>query len=105
MTVLALLSGLLLLALVLQDAFEVMLLPRRIVRRWRLMRAYFRVTWTAWATLARALPEGARRERFLSIYGALSMMVLFALRISLIVGARFARWWAPISLDRGRFGA
>ena len=27
------------------------------------------------------------------------------LRISLIVGARFARWWAPISRDRGQFGA
>jgi len=26
-------------------------------------------------------------------------------RISLIVGARFARWWAPISRDRGQFGA
>ena len=29
----------------------------------------------------------------------------FYLRISLIVGARFARWWAPISHDRGRAGA
>jgi hypothetical protein len=93
MTVLALLSGLLLLALVLQDAFEVMLLPRRIVRRWRLMRAYFRVTWTGWATLARTLPEGARRERFLSIYGALSMMVLFALwDAGLILAFSLIQW-------------
>ena len=28
-----------------------------------------------------------------------------SVRISLIVGARFARWWAPISRDRGQFGA
>lgn len=79
MKVIALLGGLVLLGLILQDAFEVMLLPRRVVRRWRLMRGYFRITWSGWKLIARANPPGPRRERFLSIFGPLSMMVLFVL--------------------------
>ena len=59
MKVIALLGGLILLGMILQDAFEVMLLPRRVVRRWRLMRGYFRITWSGWKLVARANPAGA----------------------------------------------
>ena len=75
----ALIVGLAVLALVLQDAFEVMLLPRRVKRRVRLMRFFFGAAWAIWSWLALASPVGSRRERFLSIFGALSMMLLFAL--------------------------
>ena len=67
-----------LLLLVLQDAFEVMLLPRRVQRKLRLMRVFFQATWGGWSWLARRLTAGARRERFLSVFGALSMVLLFA---------------------------
>ncbi len=73
------LAALCLLLLVLQDAFEVMLLPRRVRRRWRLMRLFFRSTWSGWKAAARRVPAGPRRESFLSVYGALSMVMLFAL--------------------------
>jgi hypothetical protein len=61
LVIVALLSGLLLLGLVLQDAFEVMLLPRRVVRRWRIMRGFFRATWKAWTFVGRLLQPGAPR--------------------------------------------
>ena len=79
----ALIFGGLVLAFVLQDAFEVMLLPRRVQRRARMVRVYFRATWAVWTTAARAWPPGDRRERFLSVYGALSIFYTLWAAISL----------------------
>jgi hypothetical protein len=93
---LSLLAGLLailLLLLVLQDAFEVMLLPRRVRRRLRLMVLYFRVTWAAWSRFAMRLPPGQWREGLLSHFGALSMLVLFAVwATGLISGFGLLEW-------------
>jgi len=86
-------AALLLLALVLQDAFEVMLLPRRVDRRVRFTRFYFRGAWTGWTRVARALAEGPPRERFLSVFGPLSMVVLFGLwAAGLIIGFGLLAW-------------
>jgi hypothetical protein len=65
-----------LIALVLQDAFEVMLLPRRVQRRLRFMVVYFRVAWPVWKALAGRLPPG-QRDGLLSHFGPLSMLGLF----------------------------
>ena len=93
--------GALLFALVLQDAFEVMLLPRRVNRRWRLTRYYFRGSWRLWRAAARLWPAGERRERFLSIFGSLAMTLLFSLwAVALIVAFGLLQWaaqtWAPV---------
>ena len=78
---------------VLQDAFEVMLLPRRVQRRWRFMRFFFAATWAGWTRLGRAIPVGGRRERFLGLYGALSMILLFAVWAGgLILGFGVLEW-------------
>ena len=69
--------ALILLAVVFQDAFEVMLLPRRVQRRWRLTRVFFVGAWGVWAWLAGRIAPGQRRERFLGTFGALAMMALF----------------------------
>lgn len=83
----------LLLCVVLQDAFEVMLLPRRVHRHLRLSRFYFDLSWAAWSAMARRLPAGERRERFLGVFGALSMVVLFALwGTTLIAGFGLLEW-------------
>jgi hypothetical protein len=60
-TALALITGIILVGLVLQDAFEVMLLPRRIQRRWRFVRLYFRGMWRIWSAVGRRRSAGARR--------------------------------------------
>ena len=73
------LLALLLLFLILQDAFEVMLLPRRVARRLRLVRVFFRLGWSVWSGLAARIPPGPGRERLLSVFGPLSMMALFSL--------------------------
>ena len=75
------------LLVVLQDAFEVMLLPRRVTRSLRFTRLYFRTVWAAWSGLAVRLSTGGRRESFLSIFGALSMVLLFVIWAALLITA------------------
>jgi hypothetical protein len=80
--------ALLLMAVVLQDAFEVMLLPRRVHRRVRFTRFYFRTIWTAWTALSRWLPHAHdQRERFLAVFGPLSMLTLIAAWSTLLIAA------------------
>lgn len=82
-----------LLGAVLQDAFEVMLLPRRVYRRIRLTRFFFRTAWTVWGALADRIRDDTTRERFLSVFGALSMVILFILwAVALITGFGLLEW-------------
>ncbi len=91
--VLAALFGIAMLLIVLQDAFEVMLLPRRVQRSLRFVRLYFRAAWAVWSTLAIRLSTGARREGFLGVFGALSMVLLFMLwAAGLIVAFGLIEW-------------
>jgi hypothetical protein len=84
---LVLLLGLVLVASVLQDAFEVMLLPRRVQRRWRFVRLYFKAAWWIWSAIARRRSIGARRERLLIIFGPLSMALLFGIWSAVLIFA------------------
>ena len=83
-----------LLAVILQDAFEVMLLPRRVHRRFRLMGVYFRTCWTAWGALAGRIRRPSRREHVLSLFGPLSMLLLFAIWAGTLVSAFGLLEWA-----------
>jgi Ion channel len=87
------LLGFVLLAITLQDAFEVMLLPRRVMRRLRFFRLFYRLTWITWSALASVLPRNGQRERFLGLYGALSIVWLFGIWITcLILGFGLLLW-------------
>ncbi|HEX4592043.1 MAG TPA: potassium channel family protein [Gemmataceae bacterium] len=69
--------GLCLIGSVLLDAFEAVVLPRRVTRRYRFTRAYYRTSWRAWRWLADHIPAGGQRQSILSIYGPLSLLGLF----------------------------
>lgn len=71
------LAGLALLAVVLWDAFETIILPRRVTRKFRLARVFYRWTWAPFSALARRLRSSKRRDGWLSVYGPLSLLVLF----------------------------
>jgi hypothetical protein len=72
------LAGAMLLAVVLWDAFETIILPRRVSGRIRLTKLFYRSTWIPWRGAARLL-AGRRRDAFLSFYGPLSLIFLLAL--------------------------
>ncbi len=70
--------GLALLFATLWDAFETIILPRRVTRSLRFVRLFYRVTWTIWLSIARRIRGTKLRERSLSYYGPLSLLGLFA---------------------------
>ncbi len=63
-------------AIVLWDAFETVLVPRRIGRRFRLTRGFYQVTWLGWRGLCRRVGTPSRREAWLSTYAPLSILLL-----------------------------
>ena len=73
------LASLAVIGLVLVDAFESMVLPRRVTRGYRLARAYFLVFWALWRAAGCRMQKGRRRETFLGLFGPLSMLLLFCL--------------------------
>lgn len=82
----ATLAGLALLALVLRDAFETIILPRRVRRMFRLTSIFYRVTWQLWRGAANRM-SGRYRENSLSWYGPFSLLWLLALWALTIVFA------------------
>jgi hypothetical protein len=85
--------GTLLILVVLWDAFETIVLPRRVTRRLRLARLFYRYTWLLWTTFARSVPAGRRRENYLSFYGPLSLILLLCVwATGLIAGFAILQW-------------
>jgi Ion channel len=61
---------------VLWEAFETIILPRRVTRRFRLTRVFYRITWGAWSFLACLISSKKRREALLGFYGPISLLLL-----------------------------
>ncbi|HWF39488.1 MAG TPA: potassium channel family protein [Candidatus Acidoferrales bacterium] len=77
--------GLLLILSVLWEAFETVVLPRRVTRRLRLTVLFYRGTWPPWRALARSFRNAKRRESFLGYYGPLSLLFLFIFWAALLI--------------------
>jgi ion channel len=58
------------------DAFEAIILPRRVTRKFRLTRFYYRFTWRTWKICARMMSSPKARESFLGFYGPISLLFL-----------------------------
>jgi hypothetical protein len=70
------LAGIVVFLIVLWDAFEAIILPRRVTRKFRLARFYYIFTWKSWKFYARLIPSRKRRESFLGFYGPISLLFL-----------------------------
>src|SRR5258708_5931078 len=104
MSLLATLVGLLLVAVALSDAFETIVMPRR-VSGVTVSKIFYRLTWMPVAALGRRMPPGDRRETFLSIYGPVSLLLLIVLwGMILIVGFALLLWAAGSDPSLTRFG-
>ena len=69
-------AGFVIFLIVLWDAFEAIILPRRVTRKFRLARFYYAFTWSTWKLYARLIPSKKRRESFLGFYGPISLLFL-----------------------------
>lgn len=87
------LLGLFLYLSIAAEAFEVMLLPRRVRRSLRFVRLFFRGSWGLWSGIARNMKRGPVRDAFLSLYGPLSMIVLLSSwAAGMIFGLGLLQW-------------
>ena len=70
--------GVLLILTILWDAFETMILPRRVARRLRLTGLFYRSIWWPWSGLTKRLTSAKQREKYLGLFGPLSLIFLLA---------------------------
>lgn len=85
--------GALVVAIVLWDAFEAIILPRRVVRRIRLTRIFFVATWFIWSGIARHIHRPKRRDALLAYYGPLSLLMLLVIWAGgLVLGFGLMQW-------------
>jgi Ion channel len=85
--IVAAVAGFIIIALVLLDAFETIVLPRRVSRHFRLTAWFYRRTWIPWRAVARRIRTFSRQQNFLGYFGPLSLLMLLGFWASgLILG-------------------
>jgi hypothetical protein len=95
-----LVAGTGLILLVLWDAFETMIVPRRVLLPVRLAQVINVVLWQPWRALVQRVVAQPRHERFFGFYGPLSVLLTLAIwAVALVagfalVGAGFGSAWA-----------
>jgi hypothetical protein len=75
-TIFAAVLGLIVIWMVLLDAFETVVLPRRVLRHFRLTAWFYRRTWIPWRNIARRIKPASRQQNFLGYFGPLSLIML-----------------------------
>lgn len=87
MRILAFAAGVVCLLVVLLDAFQTIILPRRASGRFRLTRLFYIATWRPWAFFTRRLRNPRHRETVFSFYGPLSLILLLVVwAAAMVVG-------------------
>jgi hypothetical protein len=87
--------GLLIVFAVLLDAFETVVLPRRVRRQYRLTSWFYRRTWVPWRKITTHIKSPGQRENFLGYFGPLSLLVLLGLwALTLIFGFALVQYGA-----------
>lgn len=86
-------ASVLLILLMLVDAFEATVLPRQVMHRWRFVRLYYTTSWSIWRTVALRTPSIKRRHAMLAWFGPLSLLGLLATWVfTLVVGFALLNW-------------
>ena len=93
MSLLSAVLGIALILIVLGDAFETIVLSRRVTRRVRLARLFYKYTWRPWSALVRSIFSRKRQETYLGFYAPLSLLLLLILwATGLIIGFGLLHW-------------
>src|SRR5208283_5905932 len=75
-SVVATIFGIVIIWAVLLDAFETVVLPRRVLRHFKLTAYFYRRTWIPWRKIAQHIKTASRQQNFLGYFGPLSLIVL-----------------------------
>jgi nitrate reductase NapE component len=78
---------------VLWDGFETMVLPRRVTRRFRFARFFYRFTWSIWLKSVCLIFPERRRENYRSYFAPLSLLLLLSIwAVGLVTGFGLLYW-------------
>ena len=83
-----------LLGFVLWDAFENVILPRHVVRKFYSARTLSYLIWLVWSAGARRIASSRRRESFLSYFGPLNLLMILAIWAAGLIFAFGILLWA-----------
>ena len=99
MRLLAVIFGIALIVLVALDAFETIVLPRRVTRRIRLTRLFYRVFQFGSTSLGHLIRSSARRDTFRGYMGPLSLLALLLFwAVLFVVGFGLIMWGLALPL-------
>lgn len=105
MHIASIILGIWLIFVVLLDAFETVVLPRRVRRVFRLTSVFYRNTWRPWRGIAKIIKPGTIRESFLGYFGPLSLILLLVLwAFGLILGFALLHWGSGEHVQLGGEG-
>jgi hypothetical protein len=100
MNTIGLIGGLLIIATILWDTFETVILPRGVNRRIRLTNLFYGSAWIPYSWVASRIKSNKRRETFLGMFGPLSLLILLGLwALGLIFGYALVLWSTQSSLS------
>ena len=99
MRLLAVIFGVALIVLVFQDGFETIVLPRRVTRRIRLARLFYRTALFGWNSIGHLIRSSARRDAFRGYIGPLSLLALLLFwAVLFVLGFGLLLWGLALPL-------
>jgi hypothetical protein len=102
-SIIAVIGGIAILWVVLLDAFETVVLPRRVLRNFRLTAYVYRRTWIPWRRIAGWIKKPSRQQNFLGYFGPLSLILLLGVwATALIFGFALIQYGAGSHEQLGR---
>ena len=107
MRTLSILLGIVLIVGILWEGFETVIFPRRVTRRLRLTRLFYRSTWLLWSGLVARVSSAKRQEVYLGVYGPISLLLLLIVwAAGLVTGFALVHWAAatPLHTPEGDAG-
>ena len=100
MRILAVIFGIVLIVLVALDAFETIILPRRVTRRIRLARLFYSLSQLGWKSIGHLIRSSAMRESFRGYVGPLTLLALLVFWAVLFVfGFGLLLWGLALPLN------
>jgi hypothetical protein len=93
--------GTIIVVTILWDGFETIIFPRRVTRKVRFTRLFYRYTWLAFSRIVNSTTSKRRSETYLSYYGPLSLIFLLVIwAAGLVCGFGLLHWSAGSVLSQ-----
>ncbi|HMD43000.1 MAG TPA: potassium channel family protein [Candidatus Acidoferrum sp.] len=93
-------AGIVVFVVVAWDAFEAIILPRRVTRKFRLTRFYYKLTWTTWRATAKLFSSRKQKETFLGYYGPISLLFLIGVwAVGLVISFGMMQYGAGSAIN------